>query len=1036
MRCVIRFSLAGLLLFADSAPQTLPFAQNWAVTGLIATNDNWSGVPGIEGFLGQDLTTTTATDPQTILAGASGAGNDLDVIANQTNPNTLTTGGVAEFDGIPNPTIALNGSGTADAPHIILTVNTTGQSNISVAYDLRDLDGSADNSVQPVALQYRVGNSGNFTNVPAGFVADATSGPSLATLVTPVSATLPAAADNQAVVQIRIITTNAAGNDEWVGIDNISVTGSSASRTLSINDVSTAEGNSGVTSFQFTVSLTQAAGPGGVSFVYSTADGTATVSGLDYSPVTSSMGTIAEGQTSTTVSVLVNGDTSVEGNETFFVNVTGVAGATVLDAQGMGTVLNDDVSLVSIHDIQGSGTASPIAGNTVTTRGIVTGVRSNGFYMQAPDALVDANPLTSEGIFVFTSGALPAAAAVGNLVEVTGTVTEFTASGSPSSLTELTSPATVFVSSGNPLPTAVPLTVSLPSPTGGVSQLERLEGMRVSVASLTVSQPTDGNVAEPSATSTSNGIFYGVVTGTSAPFREPGIEATLPVPLCAAGTGCAIPVWDRNPEVLAVDSDRLTGAAQLNVTAKSIVTGLVGVLDANGAGYILLPEPATVPTVSSPAMPTPAPSPTAGEVTVAAANLERFFDTINAPTISDPVLTAGAFNNRLSKVSSYVRDFMRSPDVIAVSEVEDLSTLQAIATRVNSDSVAASAPNPMYQAFLVEGIDPGGIDVGFLVKSASTTVTEILQEGAALTFIDPSNGQPDPVYDRPPLRFTGSTTKSGQVVPFTVYANHLRSLNGVETEARVRAKRKAQADGLANMVQTRQTANPAELIAVVGDMNAFEFNDGYADLIGTIAGNPAPSTQVQVASSDLVNPNLRNALEIMPAPERYSYRFEGNAQVLDHALLSQPLFNKLTRAQYVRVNADFPETERNNPAVATRISDHDAVWFAFSSATDVSSSVQVSSGTILLNRATQQFQFVLFIRNTSANTLNGPLHLVLSGLPSGVTITNAAGQSALGSYFTVPSALAPNATANVLVTVTNPARVPIIYTAKVLAGSL
>src|ERR1700754_1086730 len=82
---------------ADSAAQTLPFSQNWSASGLITTDDNWAGVPGIIGFRGDDLTTVTATDPQTILA--DGAGTPVDVIANQTNPNTQATGGVAEFDG-------------------------------------------------------------------------------------------------------------------------------------------------------------------------------------------------------------------------------------------------------------------------------------------------------------------------------------------------------------------------------------------------------------------------------------------------------------------------------------------------------------------------------------------------------------------------------------------------------------------------------------------------------------------------------------------------------------------------------------------------------------------------------------------------------------------------------------------------------------------------------------------------------------------------------------------------------------------------
>ena len=75
-----------------------------------------------------------------------------------------------------------------------------------------------------MALQYRVGSTGNYTNIPAAFVADASSGPNLATLVTPVSVTLPAACENQPLVQLRIITTNAVGSDEWIGVDDINVT--------------------------------------------------------------------------------------------------------------------------------------------------------------------------------------------------------------------------------------------------------------------------------------------------------------------------------------------------------------------------------------------------------------------------------------------------------------------------------------------------------------------------------------------------------------------------------------------------------------------------------------------------------------------------------------------------------------------------------------------------------------------------------------------------------------------------------------------
>ena len=75
-----------------------------------------------------------------------------------------------------------------------------------------------------MALQYRIGNSGDFINVPTAFVADASGGPSQATLVTAVSNISLPEWRNQANLQLRIITTNAGGNDEWIGVDDIQVT--------------------------------------------------------------------------------------------------------------------------------------------------------------------------------------------------------------------------------------------------------------------------------------------------------------------------------------------------------------------------------------------------------------------------------------------------------------------------------------------------------------------------------------------------------------------------------------------------------------------------------------------------------------------------------------------------------------------------------------------------------------------------------------------------------------------------------------------
>ncbi len=207
-------------IHADSIAQTLPFTQDWSNTGLITTNDDWSGVPGIEGYLGGGLTSSNDVDPQTVLI--EDPLPTLDVIANQTNPN-ITNGGVAEFESTYN-VIVFQGSSAADAPYLLIHLDTTGFQNIQVSYNLRDIDSSADDADQQVALHYRVGNAGNYTNIPGGYVADATQ-PNLATLVTPISVTLPSSADNQPLVMLRIMTTNAVGTDEWVGVDDLSVTG-------------------------------------------------------------------------------------------------------------------------------------------------------------------------------------------------------------------------------------------------------------------------------------------------------------------------------------------------------------------------------------------------------------------------------------------------------------------------------------------------------------------------------------------------------------------------------------------------------------------------------------------------------------------------------------------------------------------------------------------------------------------------------------------------------------------------------------------
>lgn len=739
--------------------------------------------------------------------------------------------------------------------------------------------------------------------------------------------------------------------------------------SLSIADVSLAEGDTGSVTFTFNLNLNIPAPAGGVTFDIATADGAATTADGDYVASSLTGQTIAAGQTTYAFNVTVNGDTAIEPNEAFFVNVANVTGAVVTDGQGLGTILNDDVVLIGIHDIQGNGSASPLAGTSVSTRGVVTGRKSNGFFLQSRDSDVDADPATSEGVYVFTSSAPPAAAAVGAFVQVTGVVTEYAPSADAAQppLTELTSPVVTLVTASVPLPEPIVLDAGVLDPAGSHDQLERLESMRVSLASGTVVAPTGGSVSEANATATTNGDFFVVSTGVARPFREPGIEAPDTVP--AGSSIPPIPRFDGNPEKLRVDSNVL-GATALDVSTGTVVTGLVGPLDYLSRAYTLSLEPAASVTVAGGAVPTAVSAAAANEFTIASYNMQRFFDTTNDPNTSDVVLTSTAFETRLNKASLSIRNSLRLPDIIGVVEMENLSTLQALAARVSADAVAASQPDPLYQAYLVEGNDVGGIDVGFLVKTAvvgsasrpRVEVVEVVQESATTQITNP-NASTSLLNDRPPLRLNAIVhNANGGSEAVTVIANHLRSLTDVgSTEAgssgwattgdRIRDKRQKQAEDLANIVQARQLANPNERIVLLGDFNAFEFNDGFGDSLGVISGNPAADNQTVVPGDgvDLVEPNLINPMYDLPASERYSYTFGGNAQNLDHLLINQALSTATSsyRVEHARLNADFAETDRSNPNTPTRLSDHDPLvaYFAFASFSNSDASVAMTAPT-------------------------------------------------------------------------------------------
>lgn len=733
-------------------------------------------------------------------------------------------------------------------------------------------------------------------------------------------------------------------------------------------------------------------------------------------------------------------------------------GVGVGDAQlrsASATVSLSVVQLMAIHDVQGSGLLSPFNGQVVVVEGIVTARRSNGFFLQAAAAGVDANPATSEGILVFTNAAPSGNAAVGNSVRVMGTVAEFKSSTNPHqlTLTELTSPDVSLLSTGNPLPAPVVITSALANASGPIDNLERLEGMRVSIPTLNVVAPVGAFIAEATASSPLDGVFFGVVPGVARPFREPGVGA---LETTVFPGGISPTVFDTNPERIRVQSSGQVGAPLLGADVGDSFTGLVGVLEYGFGAYNLLPDP------SAPIVVTPGSTPTAvsvagtSEITVGGFNLQRFFDDVNAPGISDPVLTVTALSNRLKKTANAICGYVRTPDILGVVEVENIEILTRLANNINTGDTQAPgscARNPQYSAYLQEGNDVGGIDVGFLVSAAEVSpgaprvqVLDMIQLGKDTTISNP-DGSTSLLNDRPSLLLLARVNQAnGAHYDLTVIINHLRSLSGVNSTdpgsngwssdgARIRAKRAAQAAYLAGIIHARQVANPSERIVLLGDFNAFEFNDGYTDSMGVITGRESPAGSVLNYVDSPITTPLTNMAELSPAGERYSFSFDGNAQSLDHAVVNQTVLDSTAsvRAEHARINADFGEDNYGDFTVPVRVSDHDPVVLflgesAFATA-DLAVAVNAGAPAVLFR---QTASFGVGIANAGADaarpvTVDFTLDEAISGVqaqPSaGWTCSSPVASGGATRWTCTAASLDAQATGNVAVLVPTSAAV-------------
>ncbi|WP_327314239.1 endonuclease/exonuclease/phosphatase family protein [Streptomyces sp. NBC_01235] len=566
---------------------------------------------------------------------------------------------------------------------------------------------------------------------------------------------------------------------------------------------------------------------------------------------------------------------------------------------------------VAIHDIQGTTRISPYAGKAVTgVAGIVTGVRtygsSRGFWIQDPNP--DADPATSEGVFVFTSS-LPKVA-VGDSVTVTGTVSEFVPGGTSTgnqSVTEITKPTVTVLSSGNAVPAATVVNAkSVPAaytPAGdtaasnsvnalplrpatyALDHYESLEGMNVQVADARVVTATDPytelwvTVKPRENTTRRGGTLYGsYASQNTGRLQIQSLGATADFPVANVG-------------------DTLTGttAGPLDYNqfgGYTLVANQLGTLKSGGL------ERETTQKQKK------------GELAVATYNVENL----------DP--SDATFEEHASAIVNN----LKSPDIVSLEEIQDNNgatddgTVAADVTVNKLIDAIVAAGGPKYDWRSIDPVNdtdggqPGGnIRQVFLFNpervsftdraggDATTAVGVTKVHGKAQLTASP--GRIDPANtawatSRKPL--AGEFVFRGRTV--FVVANHFNSKGGdqgltsqYQPVARSSETQRHQQATLVNafVKDILDVQKNADVVAL-GDINDFEFS-------GT----------AQILESDGA---LWSAIKSLPRSERYSYDYQGNQQVLDQILVS-PSIRRGCDFEYdsVHINSEFHD----------QISDHD-----------------------------------------------------------------------------------------------------------------
>ncbi|MBI2391069.1 MAG: hypothetical protein HYV09_15865 [Deltaproteobacteria bacterium] len=330
---------------------------------------------------------------------------------NATLAKATGVGTIGNDDGAVIPSLSINdvtvtegNSGTKTATFTV-TLSSAATGTVTVAYATSD--GTA--TAGPTAADY-VANTGTLTFAP---------GETSKTIAVTVNGDTLYEASETFSVTLSAPTGATLGTSKGTG----TITNDDTAPTISISDVTSTEGAAGIKAFTFTITLSAAAGlPVTVNFA--SADGTATAAGsassggTDYTSASGTL-TFAAGATAQAVSVLVNGDTLNEADETFVVNLSAPVNATIADGQGTGTITNDDpLPSIVINNVgRGEGnsgtsafvfavTLSAPSGRAVTVNYATAdnGATAGTDYTAASGTITFAPGTTTQSITVLVSG--------------------------------------------------------------------------------------------------------------------------------------------------------------------------------------------------------------------------------------------------------------------------------------------------------------------------------------------------------------------------------------------------------------------------------------------------------------------------------------------------------------------------------------------------------------------------------------------------------------------------------------------------------